>query len=397
MNHVDDERWALANRMAGSSPFRKSPRLRDFLLFVVERSLAGQAHEINESEIGCRVFGRESGYDATEDSIVRTTARQLRQKVREYFEGEGRDEQWTLEIPKGGYAPVFHRKDKPAGAPGRDRRTVLLAGALALLVAAVVWLARENYLLRAGRKAPQPPSLLSHLIWSSPHPTKVVLADFGLMLTQVNARRRFTLGEYTEHGYNPAEEGAQIWTILRRNPVTGIGAIEVAGAALRAAGSRSGDVHLRHARNMVARDYKTGEFFILVGSAVSNPWFTLYEDRLNFRFDPSQDIYDNGFQNLAPQPGEQPLYSLTKAESYARLALIPNHLGSGKVLLVAGLSMPAVEAAGEFASNPGRLPDVLKLFGAGGLDALPNFEILLRTSAIDAAPRETRVVAFRKK
>jgi hypothetical protein len=397
VNHVDDEKRALANRMAASSPFRKSPRLREFLLFVVERSLAGHADEINESEIGCRVFGRESGYDPTEDSIVRTTARQLRQKVREYFEGEGRDEPWTLEIPKGGYAPVFHRKDKPAPAQRRSRPALLLAGGAVLLLAAVVWLARENYLLRAGRKPPQPPSLLSHLIWNSPQPTKVVLADFGLMLAQVNARRHFTLREYTEHGYNPHEEGAQIWNILRRNPVTGIGAIEVAGAALRAAGSRSGGVQLRHARNMVARDFKTGEFFVLVGSAVSNPWFTLYEDRLNFRFDPAEDIYDNSFQNAAPQAGEKPLYSLTKSESYARLALVSNHLGSGKVLLVGGLSMPAVEAAGEFASNPGRLPEVLKLFEAGGLDALPDFEILLRISAIDAAPREARVVAFRKK
>jgi hypothetical protein len=84
-------------------------------------------------------------------------------------------------------------------------------------------------------------------------------------------------------------------------------------------------------------------------------------------------------------------------DSYARLALISNHLGSGRVLLLSGLTMPAVEAVGEFASNPHRTDEVLRLLGARKLDQLPNFEILLRTTAIDASPRESRVVAFRRK
>jgi hypothetical protein len=385
---------ALANRIAASSPFRKSPRLREFLLFIVERSLAGHGDALAESEIGCHVFNRPAGYDPSEDSIVRTTARQLRQKVKEYFETEGREEAWVLEIPKGGYAPVFHRKDKRA--PDRRRQLTLLAGVLILSVA-VLWLARENYLWRAGLKPPAQHSLLSHLIWNTPEATKVVLADFGFMLMQVDAQRNFSLKEYTEHSYRPSSAGQQIWTILQRSPVTGIGATEVAGAVLRAAGSRSGKVQLRHARQMVARDYRTGELFVLVGSAISNPWFSLYENRLNFRFDPAAGLSEDGFRNFAPQPGEQPMYSGQGSESYARLVLMPNHLGSGRVLLVSGLSMPAVEAAGEFACNPGRLPELLRLFGASDLAAVPDFEILLRISAIDAAPREMRVAAFRRR
>jgi hypothetical protein len=137
--------------------------------------------------------------------------------------------------------------------------------------------------------------------------------------------------------------------------------------------------------------------FVLVGSAISNPWFSLYEDRLNFRFDPAAGISEDGFRNTAPQSGELPLYRGQTPESYARLALIPNHLGSGRVLLVSGLSMPAVEAAGEFASNPARMPELLRLLGARDLTSLPYFEVLLRITAIDAAPREMRVVAFRRK
>ena len=359
--------------------------------------MAGHAEALTESEIGCQVFHRQPGYDPTEDSIVRTTARQLRQKVKEYFETEGGDESWVLEIPKGGYAPVFRRRVKPAVAAAGNRWILVLAGAVVLLVAAVAWLARENYRWRAGTKPPEPPSLLSHLIWSSAEATKVVLADFGLLLMQVDAQRNFSLKEYTEHAYRPSSARQQIWTILQRNPITGIGAAEVAGAVLRAAGSRGSRVRLRHARQMVARDYRTGELFVLVGSAISNPWFSLYEDRLNFRFDPAAGISEDGFRNTAPQSGELPLYRGQTPESYARLALIPNHLGSGRVLLVSGLSMPAVEAAGEFASNPARMPELLRLLGARDLTSLPYFEVLLRITAIDAAPREMRVVAFRRK
>lgn len=407
-----DERWALVTRLAASTPFRKSPRLREFLIFVTERELTGHGSEITEFEIGCRVFGREAGYDPTEDSIVRTTARQLRQKVKEYFETEGRHERWILEIPKPGYVPVFRevKPERPAAVAAaqpqpRRPRAVLLATACAIVaLAAAAWLARENYLLRAGLKPPDPPSLLSHLIWSSPQPTKVVLADFGFVLMQLTARRHFSLSEYADYSYASPEDAhvsdedaRRMWRVVSRNPITGIGAIEVAGAALRAAGGRTDKVLLRHARNLVARDFKGAEFLILVGSPASNPWFSLYEERLTFRFESGHGLPDDGFRNTAPQRGEQADYRGQAAESYARLALLPNHLGSGRVLLVTGLSMPAVEGAGEFAGNPDRLAELLRMLGASGRARLPDFEVLLRINAIDAAPRDTRVIAFRKK
>src|SRR5258707_5062074 len=102
-----DERWQLVNRIVGSPSFRKSPRLRSFLLFVVERSLTGRAEEINEYEIGCKVFERREDYNTLEDSIVRSSARLLRTKLKAYFETEGQSETWVLDIPKGHYTPIF--------------------------------------------------------------------------------------------------------------------------------------------------------------------------------------------------------------------------------------------------------------------------------------------------
>src|SRR5690349_19360630 len=93
----------LVDRILASSEFRKAPRLRDFLQYVVDRKLADSSHELTEVFIGQRVFRRPASYNPSEDSIVRTEARNLRQRLERYFSGDGRDEPILLEIPKGGY------------------------------------------------------------------------------------------------------------------------------------------------------------------------------------------------------------------------------------------------------------------------------------------------------
>src|SRR5260370_7428079 len=52
-----------------------------------------------------------------EDSSVRVPARQLRLKLHEYFNEEGRNEPLILDIPKGSYAPVFRTVLKTADLP----------------------------------------------------------------------------------------------------------------------------------------------------------------------------------------------------------------------------------------------------------------------------------------
>ena len=74
---------------------------------MVDRKLAGCPEDVTEALIGHRVYGRPASYDAGNDSIVRTEARTLRKRLERYFEGQGVDEQVVIEIPRGGYLPVF--------------------------------------------------------------------------------------------------------------------------------------------------------------------------------------------------------------------------------------------------------------------------------------------------
>jgi hypothetical protein len=74
---LDDPRWAAAQHAAGSKVVERSLRLRNFLLDVTERALAGRTSEINEQQIGIRIFGKPYDYNPAEDNTVRVQARIL--------------------------------------------------------------------------------------------------------------------------------------------------------------------------------------------------------------------------------------------------------------------------------------------------------------------------------
>lgn len=105
--HSEDPRWQLAQRIAASESIGRSKLLADFLLYIVDRHIRDLADEITEQQIGVLVFGRAEGYDSNEDNIVRSYARNLRKRIDEYFATEGCSEPLLLQIPRGGYTPIF--------------------------------------------------------------------------------------------------------------------------------------------------------------------------------------------------------------------------------------------------------------------------------------------------
>ena len=125
-------------RICASQAFVRADRAARLLRYVVEKTLHGQAGEVKEYTIALEVFGRAS-YDSRIDSLVRVEAGKLRELLAKYYETEGRDDPVRIEIPKGGYVPVFHEASLAPPAP-RRLRLVLAAGVLVLLVAgAALW------------------------------------------------------------------------------------------------------------------------------------------------------------------------------------------------------------------------------------------------------------------
>lgn len=88
--------------------FARNERLSCFLRFLVERHLEGRDHELKESVIGTEVFGRKADYSPKSDPIVRTEARRLRQRLHQYYEGNGTKGAVRIDVPRGGYVPEIH-------------------------------------------------------------------------------------------------------------------------------------------------------------------------------------------------------------------------------------------------------------------------------------------------
>ena len=108
-------------RILGSAQFLQSDRLRRFLRFTVEAVLAGGGTILKEYLIGTEVYGRPSSYRPSEDSIVRSEARRLRSKLKEYYESAGKNDLIVIDYRPGSYIPAFRNRCQPGlGNPARD-------------------------------------------------------------------------------------------------------------------------------------------------------------------------------------------------------------------------------------------------------------------------------------
>ena len=95
-NRSRDEIRALVGRILASPVFEKSARLRDFFRYICDRTLNGHPEEVHEQLIGHHVFNRPINYNPADENIVRVSARQLRTKLREYFDTDGQGDRKSV-------------------------------------------------------------------------------------------------------------------------------------------------------------------------------------------------------------------------------------------------------------------------------------------------------------
>ncbi len=160
------QREELVRRVASSSTFQKSPRLRAFLLYVCRCALDNKPEDASEQQIGIHVYERPPGYDSNEDNIVRSQARLLRMKLEHHFANEGKNETVVIVIPKGHYLPIFETRSEQPVAPFDLRAHVdktrhlrrVLAGVAVLIGLAAIWL---GYRFLASRSSGSPSSVPS--------------------------------------------------------------------------------------------------------------------------------------------------------------------------------------------------------------------------------------------
>jgi hypothetical protein len=122
------------SRILESSIFVQSDRLGRFLRYTVETTLAGDAETLKEYLIGTEVYDRKPPYHPSVDSIVRSEARRLRSKLKEYYESVGINDSVFIYYRPGSYVPAFRRRDNQEGAglaTDRALRELLIEGLVA--------------------------------------------------------------------------------------------------------------------------------------------------------------------------------------------------------------------------------------------------------------------------
>ena len=228
----DDPRWELAQRVVAGPHFARSPLLSKFLLFVVAETLEGRGDEITEHQIGVQVFDRPADYRTLEDNIVRSYARHLRKRLAEHFSDQGSGEAVRIDIPVGGYVPVFVPAAEEAGreeakppsaatvqgstakpllveqAPSRRRNPRTAAIVLAVAIHSVALVTATWYLAtwEAKRSSPAPPPQESaHVLWAAmfggPANCYVVPSDAGFNLLEDLSHRPVPLAQYIAGSY----------------------------------------------------------------------------------------------------------------------------------------------------------------------------------------------------
>ncbi len=409
-----DPRWSLLERIAASQHFRSSLRLREFLFYISECAIREAPGDATEQQIGIRVFGRPPGYNSSEDSIVRTHARLLRQKLAMYFALEGTEEELLVEIPKGHYLPVFTsrvveqtaEKQAPesaidethsasssksssnaAGAAesaeaGRSLRRTLWAGlALVLLGSAAALLLWRSWPISAIAHSPE---------------DKFWAPFLGKDATLVIYSNAWFAGDSTsglryappQTSTSQVEDGAYVDTY------TGIGELTSVYDLTKLFDAHHASFILKRSL-LVTWDEAKSRNLIFIGSRAENPSLRVLRPTVDFTMEAQPG--SSGVVNHHPRQGEPQLYSRAErplTEDYAILALSPGVEPGKWTLVLSGLTTFGTEAAVEYLCKPETLSELLRQV-TGPHGEIRPFEAVLHTTVGGGVPLETRLVTLR--
>jgi hypothetical protein len=428
-----DPRWELVQRVVHTAPFQKSSHLPALLVYLAEKTIHGHHNALTERHIGTAVFGKPAGYSPAEDSAVRVHVRQLRLRLHEFYACEGRLETLIIDIPKGSYTLEF-RTLAPEPRPSAVVDPIAVPGASAtpgpvvvpnpqlsppvsgkahfefrnLLITALALIAAGCgfgwYRASMPSRAEVPWPLNS--VVDSTRETRVVVADTNTML-RLLGNRKLNLEDYLQPNFldsmvppSSDQNVGRLVHYISDAQLTSFADLLVCSNVIRLAGPESGHLSIVSSRGLSQRDLEGGNF-IFVGGPTSNPWVSLFKDKLNFEVvedSPGGRMY---FHNKKPRPGENAFYEgLThtgsSGDDYATISVLPTNSGNGRLMILQGLRQEGTEALGVLLSNEGNRQTLLQALGFNKDPRTPlYFEALVRARAVAGAPISINIVSSR--
>jgi Tol biopolymer transport system component len=159
-----------------------SPALVKFLQFIVVETLEGRGDRLTESFIAEKVFNQRE-FTPSEKSVVRVEKRRMRERLKDYYEGSGKDDPMVISLGST-FIPVFSPREN--GIPKGERRkfpwrwiVTVSAATLGLAVIATwIWL----------RQTPQEDFALTQLTYDSGYTSDSAISPDGKLVAYTSDR-----------------------------------------------------------------------------------------------------------------------------------------------------------------------------------------------------------------
>jgi hypothetical protein len=383
-------------RLLVSPYFSHSKRFPNFLRFVVEHTLAGNADDIKERTLGIEIFGKDADYDTAADPIVRVTAAEIRKRVAQYYQEPAHGEELRITLPSGAYVPQFHspKGGNIYGLPEAEtaaadpavhsalqasrppRRWPLMPAAilvLAVLVAGGAYFAWQ----RATRSAFE---FFWNPILTSSEPVLVCIAD------QLN---------YSEIALRDAAQPTHEITL--KDTLTAV-IIDDLNATIKVAGilqSAGKSYTLKGEGATTMDDLRRGPT-VFVG-AFDNAWTLRLTNPLRYHFANDADMTHLWIVDSATPAQRRWMVdrgvqmATNNYRDYAILARFTDTNTGKLAIVVAGIGRGGTRAAGEFLSENGNLAQLMRAAKAAG--GKKNMEVVLSTQIIDGEPGTPKMEA----
>jgi hypothetical protein len=436
----EDDKVALRQHVyeiVNGEAFKGCERSISFLEFIVEKSITGEFDSLKERLIGIELFGRSPSYSTSADAIVRVTASNVRKRLLQHYGQYGRVSKFQINLPARTYIPeITSRRPETRRLAGEDDHLyrhsafeietmgmngvsaaasgilqnaqsprveimrpvfycVLIAIMALLLWALGVHFARPRV---SAKDAKSNLVLPWSILLESPQPMQIITSDRGLVEIETLVKKHITVSQYANHVYFPDHLSPEVLrsghAILSSNTAAAVDMpIVVAITELAQSGSQKVSVH--PAREIQVQDlYKEGNF-IFLGSSRSNPWVSLYDGEMDFRFEFDQNSYEF-IHDVHPLANEGTLLKIVPSKdgwSYGVIAFLPNPEGQGSALILSGLDVQGTQASGRLITDFPRMSTILHNCGVGDNGASPYFELLLRTQPVAGSATDTEIVA----
>ena len=382
---------AQLERLLASTLFRNSKRYPDFLRYVVEKTLHGQADILKERTLGIEVFHRKPDYDSNADPVVRVAAGEVRKRLAQYYAQDGHHDELRIDLPAGSYIPEFRLPVPDSGAGSVASGSLLDASHAAAMDAAP---AAQRDKLSLGRTAILVAIVLFLVLgaaWVGFRKPQTALQNFWSPILRSQTPILLCVGSAAI--LQPSNSDPSLAAHpLASDPITFSDAVTLTRLAGFLEAHRKSFV-MQSARMTNFSDLQRTPSILIAG--FDNPWTIRLTDPLRFHFvqrvGQVAGIEDREHpQNQAWSVNFQTPYTQI-LQDYGILARFHDRLTDQEVVVAAGIGENGTVAASTLALNESYLEQLLH--GLHKDPAHPNLEVVFSTAVIDGHPGPPHVVA----